>query len=91
MLYHLTRLATRLAWFAVGYITLRVIIAALEEWYRKSELSCDRAGVLGGQDPAAARRALMKLAGGSRMPSSATTRSTSRPASTTPYRTCARG
>ena len=34
---------------------------------RKSELSCDRAGVLGGQDPAAARRALMKLAGGSRM------------------------
>ena len=67
MLYHLTRLATRLAWFAIGYISLRVIIAALEEWYRKSELSCDRAGVLGGQDPAAARRALMKLAGGSRM------------------------
>jgi hypothetical protein len=67
MLYHLTRLATRLAWFAVGYITLRIIIAALEEWYRKSELSSDRAGVLGGQDPAAARRALMKLAGGSRM------------------------
>jgi Zn-dependent protease with chaperone function len=67
MLFHLTRLATRLAWFAVGYISLRVIIAALEEWYRKSELSCDRAGVLGGQDPAAARRALMKLAGGSRM------------------------
>lgn len=66
MLYHLTRLATRLAWFAVGYIGLRVIIAALEEWYRKSELSCDRAGVLAGQDPAAARRALMKLAGGSR-------------------------
>jgi Zn-dependent protease with chaperone function len=67
MLFHLTRLATRLAWFAVGYIGLRVIIAALEEWYRKSELSCDRAGVLAGQDPAAARRALMKLAGGSRM------------------------
>ena len=63
----LTRLATRLAWFAVGYIGLRVIIAGLEEWYRKSELSCDRAGVLAGQDPAAARRALMKLAGGSRM------------------------
>jgi Zn-dependent protease with chaperone function len=67
MLFHLTRLAARLAWFAVGYISLRVIIAALEEWYRKSELSCDRAGVLAGQDPAAARRALMKLAGGSRM------------------------
>ena len=67
MLFNLTRLATRLAWFAIGYIGLRVIIAGLEEWYRKSELSCDRAGVLAGQDPAAARRALMKLAGGSRM------------------------
>jgi Zn-dependent protease with chaperone function len=67
MLYHLTRLATRLAWFAIGYIGLRVIIAGLEEWYRKSELSCDRAGVLAGQDPAAARRTLMKLAGGPRM------------------------
>jgi len=67
MLFHLTRLAARLAWFAIGYIGLRVIIAALEEWYRKSELSCDRAGVLASQDPAAARRALMKIAGGSRM------------------------
>ena len=67
MLFHLTRLASRLAWFAVGYVGLRVIIAGLEEWYRKSELSCDRAGVLAGQDPPAARRALMKLAGGSRM------------------------
>jgi Zn-dependent protease with chaperone function len=67
MLFHLTRLAARLAWFAVGYIGLRVIIAGLEEWYRKSELSCDRAGVLAGQDPGAARRALMKIAGGSRL------------------------
>jgi hypothetical protein len=67
MLYHLTRLATRLAWFAIGYIGLRVIIAGLEEWYRKSELSCDRAGVLASQDPGAARRALMKIAGGSRI------------------------
>ncbi len=67
MLYHLTRLATRLAWFAIGYIGLRVIIAGLEEWYRKSELSCDRAGVLAGQDPSAARRALMKAAGGAKV------------------------
>jgi Zn-dependent protease with chaperone function len=67
MLYHLTQLATRLAWFAIGYIGLRVIIAGLEEWYRKSELSCDRAGVLASQDSAAARRALMKIAGGSRI------------------------
>jgi hypothetical protein len=64
MLFHLTRLATRLAWFAIGYIGLRVIIAGLEEWYRKSELSCDRAGLLAGQDVPAARRALMKTAGG---------------------------
>src|SRR5215469_5525602 len=61
MLYHLTRLATRLAWFAIGYIGLRLIIAGLEEWYRKSELSCDRAGV------SAARRALMKIAGGAKV------------------------
>jgi Zn-dependent protease with chaperone function len=67
MLFHLTRLAARVAWFAVGYLGLRVIIAGLEEWYRKSELSCDRAGVLAGQDTGAARRALMKIAGGSRM------------------------
>jgi Zn-dependent protease with chaperone function len=67
MLLYLRALAIRLAWFAIGYIGLRVIIAAMEEWYRKSELSCDRAGVLAGQDPAASRRALMKTAGGSRM------------------------
>jgi Zn-dependent protease with chaperone function len=67
MIFHLTRLATRLAWFAIGYIGLRVIIAGLEEWYRKSELSCDRAGVLASQDPAAARRSLMKLAGGAKI------------------------
>ena len=66
MLYNLTRLATRLAWFAIGYIGLRVIIAALEEWYRKSELSCDRAGVLAGQDPTTGRPAPRKTAGGAR-------------------------
>jgi Zn-dependent protease with chaperone function len=67
MLYKLTQLAARVAWFAIAYIGLKVFVTALEEWYRKSELSCDRAGVLAGQDPAAARRALMKTAGGSRM------------------------
>ncbi len=34
------------------------------EWQRKSELSADRAGLLATQDPAAAYRALMKLASG---------------------------
>jgi hypothetical protein len=34
------------------------------EWWRKAELSADRAGLLSGQDPAASLRLLMKLAGG---------------------------
>ena len=67
MLFHLIRLATRIAWMPIGYIGLRAIIWGLEEWQRKSELSCDRAGLLAGQDPDAARRALMKMAGGARM------------------------
>ncbi len=67
MLYHLIRLAARVAWMPIGYLGLRGIIWGLEEWYRKSELSCDRAGLLAGQDVEAARRALMKLAGGYRM------------------------
>jgi Zn-dependent protease with chaperone function len=67
MLFHLIRLATRIAWMPIGYLGLRAIIWGLEEWYRKSELSCDRAGLLAGQDVEAARRALMKTAGGSRM------------------------
>jgi Zn-dependent protease with chaperone function len=67
MLYHLVRLAARIAWMPIGYIGLRAIIWGLEEWQRKSELSCDRAGLLAGQDPDAARRALMKMAGGGRM------------------------
>ena len=67
MLYHLIRLAARVAWMPIGYLGLRGIIWGLEEWYRKSELSCDRAGLLAGQDVEAARRALMKMAGGYRM------------------------
>ena len=67
MLYNLIKLAARIAWMPIGYIGLRAIIWGLEEWYRKSELSCDRAGLLAGQDIDAARRALMKTAGGSRL------------------------
>lgn len=37
---------------------------ALLEWYRKSELSADRAGLLGVQDERAAMGVFMKLAGG---------------------------
>jgi Zn-dependent protease with chaperone function len=37
---------------------------ALLEWYRKSELSCDRAALLGAQDPDLVLTTFMKLAGG---------------------------
>jgi Zn-dependent protease with chaperone function len=67
MLFHLINLATRIAWMPIGYLGLRAIIWGLEEWYRKSELSCDRAGLLAAQDVDAARRALMKMAGGAYM------------------------
>jgi Zn-dependent protease with chaperone function len=64
MLLWLIEMAKRIAWMPIGYLGLKGIIFGLEEWFRKSELSCDRAGLLAGQDLAAARRALMKLAGG---------------------------
>jgi Zn-dependent protease with chaperone function len=60
----LTRWTTSLAWLPVGAIALRAIIAAMLEWWRKAELSADRAGLLAGQDPSASLRLLMKLAGG---------------------------
>lgn len=64
MLAILTRWAVSLAWLPVGSIVLRGIIAALREWWRKAELSADRAGLLSCQDPAASLRLAMKLAGG---------------------------
>ncbi|OGU06183.1 MAG: hypothetical protein A2W29_07235 [Gemmatimonadetes bacterium RBG_16_66_8] len=45
-------------------IALLPIKLALLEWYRKSELSSDRAGLLASQDPAASMRVFLKLAGG---------------------------
>jgi Zn-dependent protease with chaperone function len=48
----------------LGGLGLRMIIAGLMEWRRKSELSADRAGLLATQDPAVAYRALMKMASG---------------------------
>jgi Zn-dependent protease with chaperone function len=60
----LSRWAANLSWLPVGAIALRGIIAAMMEWWRKAELSADRAGLLAAQDPAAALRLLMKLAGG---------------------------
>ncbi|HET6533519.1 MAG TPA: M48 family metallopeptidase [Actinoplanes sp.] len=60
----LTRWAASLSWLPVGAIALRAIITAMFEWWRKAELSADRAGLLAAQDPAASTRLLMKLAGG---------------------------
>jgi Zn-dependent protease with chaperone function len=63
----LTSLGARLAWLPLGNIAISAILMGLNEWQRKSELSADRAGLLGGQDTDAAKRSLMKLAGGSRL------------------------
>src|SRR6201993_1561071 len=67
MLLWLIGLAARIAWMPIGYLALTAIIWGLEEWFRKSELSCDRAGLLAGQDIDASRRGLMKLAGGAQL------------------------
>jgi Zn-dependent protease with chaperone function len=66
MLMHLINLSRRV-WIPIGYLGLRAIISALEEWQRKAELSADRAGLLAGQDESAALRVQMKTAGGSRL------------------------
>ena len=89
MLMILTRWAANLSWLPVGAIALRAIIAAMLEWWRKAELSADRAGLLARQDPAAALRLLMKLAGGGDLSRSTPRPSWSRPPSTTAAATCA--
>lgn len=63
MLIRLVRLTQSMAWLPVGYWGLRAVIAALREWFRKSELSCDRAGLICGQDPQAALRTHILMAG----------------------------
>lgn len=52
--------------FLAGIALLPVRIALLE-WYRKSELSSDRAGLLTVQDPIPALRMFLKMAGGGDM------------------------
>jgi Zn-dependent protease with chaperone function len=47
----------------IGVIATPILYALLE-WYRKSELSADRAGLLAGQQAGASLSALMRLAGG---------------------------
>ncbi|WP_083951926.1 M48 family metallopeptidase [Actinomadura rubrobrunea] len=67
MMMILTRLGARLAWLPLGNIGIAAIIMGLQEWFRKAELSADRAGLLGGQDLDAAKRTMMKMAGGTRL------------------------
>lgn len=50
--------------FPVVGLAARAVLVALLEWYRKSELSSDRAGLLTVQDPEIAMNAMLKMAGG---------------------------
>ncbi len=50
--------------FPVVGMAARAVLVALLEWYRKSELSSDRAGLLSVQDPEVAMKAMLKMAGG---------------------------
>lgn len=61
-------LVMRLALFRypIAGLALLPILWALLEWYRKSELSCDRAALLAVQDRDVVLSSLMKLAGGTR-------------------------
>lgn len=63
LLRRLIDLSTSFAWVPAGAIAMRAVIAALREWQRKTELSCDRAGLLACQDPQAALRTHLALAG----------------------------
>jgi Zn-dependent protease with chaperone function len=50
--------------FPIVGLAARAILVALLEWSRKSELSSDRAGLLGVQDPEVVMRTMLKMAGG---------------------------
>jgi Zn-dependent protease with chaperone function len=67
ILLFLTNLALRVAWIPLGNLAVLALVTALREWFRKSELSADRAGLLVGQDLQASMRGLMKLAGGNHL------------------------
>jgi Zn-dependent protease with chaperone function len=50
--------------FPIVGLAARIVLVALLEWSRKSELSSDRAGLLTVQDPEVVMRAMLKMAGG---------------------------
>jgi hypothetical protein len=55
------------SWLPGGQLGISALVTALMEWFRKAELSSDRAGLLVGQDIEAAVRTQMKLAGGAHL------------------------
>jgi Zn-dependent protease with chaperone function len=67
LLMRLLRLQATVQWLPIGAIGLRAVIAALLEWFRKAELTADRAGLLCSQDPAAVLREHVYFAGGTSM------------------------
>ncbi len=71
MLVILIQLADR--GFPIVGLAARVVLVALLEWYRKSELSSDRAGLLGVQDPRIVFGAMLKMAGGEGPPETSLT------------------
>lgn len=52
--------------FPIVGLAARAVLIGLMEWYRKAELSSDRAGALAIQEPEVGMRAMLKLAGGDR-------------------------
>ncbi len=50
--------------FPIVGLAARAVLIALLEWNRKSELSCDRAGLLAIQDPQIVMGSMLKMAGG---------------------------
>jgi Zn-dependent protease with chaperone function len=64
LLIRLLNLQATMSIIPLGALGLRAVVAALREWFRKAELTCDRAGLLCGQDPQAALRTHVFMAGG---------------------------
>ena len=50
--------------FPIVGLAARAVLVGLLEWSRKSELSSDRVGLLGVQDPEIVMRTMLKMAGG---------------------------
>ena len=63
VLTQLVNISASIQWMPLGAWGLRAIVLALHEWYRKAELSADRAGLLCSQDPAAALKVHAAMAG----------------------------